>query len=142
MSNFWGSVQWSIHDPIGRLKQRHADDEKSKFIKLPELDINGKSNFNYDYGVGFSTEPFLDLKENIDNISWCSIYMGKPIEREGLLYSEDDFQYFFELPKEKTDTVIAVCDSKGQGKDYVYCLCGYVYGDKVYINEKSYLITD
>ncbi len=128
-------TRWSIHDPIGRLEQRYLDDEKSKFVKLPALDINGKSNFDYDYNVGFSTEYFLDLKENMDDISWRAIYMQEPIEREGLLYSEDDFQYFFDLPKEKPDTVIAVCDSKGQGKDYVCCPCGYVYGDKIYINE-------
>ena len=128
-------TRWSIHDPIGRLEQRYLDDEKSKFVKLPALDINGKSNFDYDYGVGFSTEYFLDLKENMDDISWRAIYMQEPIEREGLLYSEDDFQYFFELPKEKPATIIAVCDSKGQGKDYVCSPCGYVYGNKVYINE-------
>ena len=128
-------TRWSIHDPIGRLEQRYFDDEKSKFVKLPALDINGKSNFDYDYGVGFSTEYFLDLKENMDDISWRAIYMQEPIEREGLLYSEDDFQYFFELPKEKPATIIAVCDSKGQGKDYVCSPCGYVYGNKVYINE-------
>ncbi len=52
-----------------------------------------------------------------------------------MLYSEDDFQYFFELPKEKQNTIIAVCDSKGQGEDYVCCPCRYVYGDKIYINE-------
>lgn len=108
---------------------------KTLNVKLPALDINGKSNFDYDYGVGFSTEYFLDLKENMDDISWRAIYMQEPIEREGLLYSEDDFQYFFDLPKEKPSTIIAVCDSKGQGKDYVCSPCGYVYGNKVYINE-------
>lgn len=95
-------TRWSIHDPIGRLEQRYLDDEKSKFVKLSALDINGESNFYYDYGVGFSTEYFLDLKENMDDISWRAIYMQEPIEREGLLYSEDDFQYFFRTTKRKT----------------------------------------
>ena len=128
-------TRWSIHDPIGRLEQRYADDEQSKFVKLPALDLHCDSNFDYDYDVGFSTEYFNDLKENMDDISWRAIYMQEPIEREGLLYQEDDLQYFFTLPKEKPDAIVAVCDSKGQGKDYVCAPCGYVYGDVVYIPE-------
>ncbi len=128
-------TRWSIHDPIGRLEQRYFDDKKSKFVKLPALNIHGFSNFEYDYGVGFSTDYFSNLKENMDDISWRSIYMQEPVEREGLLYSEDELQYFFELPKEKPDAVIAVCDSKGQGKDYVCTPCGYIYGNSVYIPE-------
>lgn len=128
-------TRWSIHDPIGRLEQRYADDKKSKFVKLPALDFHGRSNFDYDYGVGFSTSYFYDLKENMDDISWRAIYMQEPIEREGLLYQEDELQYFFTLPKEKPDAIVAVCDSKGQGKDYVCAPCGYVYGDKVYVPE-------
>jgi hypothetical protein len=61
--------------------------------------------------------------------------MQEPVERERLLYAKDELQYFFELPKEKPDAVIAVCDSKRQVKDYVCAPCGYVYGDIVYINE-------
>ncbi len=128
-------TRWSIHDPIGRLEQRYIDDGKSKFVKLPALDSQGRSNFDYAYGVGFSTSYFHDLKENMDDVSWRAIYMQEPIEREGLLYQEDELQYFFHLPKEKPDAVVAVCDSKGQGKDYVCAPCGYVYGDMVYIPE-------
>jgi hypothetical protein len=128
-------TRWSIHDPLGRLEQRYSDDEKSKFVKLSALDINGDSNFNYDYGVGFSTEYLNNLKENMDDISWRSIYMQEPVEREGLLYSEDELQYFFELPKERPNAIVAVCDSKGQGKDYVCAPCGYIYGSSIYIPE-------
>ena len=128
-------TRWSIHDPIGRLEQRYFDDPKSKFVKLPALNIDGNSIFDYDYGVGFSTEYFLNLKENMDDVSWRAIYMQEPIEREGLLYAEDELQYFFELPKERPDAVVAVCDSKGQGRDYVCAPCGYIYGNSVYISE-------
>lgn len=128
-------TRWSIHDPIGRLEQQYLDDKKSKFVKLPALDLHGRSNFDYAYGVGFSTDYFYNLKENMDDVSWRAIYMQEPIEREGLLYQEDDLQYFFDLPKEKPDAIVAVCDSKGQGKDYVCAPCGYVYGDLVYIPE-------
>lgn len=128
-------TRWSIHDPIGRLEQRYENDKKSKFVKLPAIDFHGRSNFDYDYGVGFSKDYFYNLKENMDDVSWRAIYMQEPIEREGLLYQEDELQYFFDLPKEKPDAIVAVCDSKGQGKDYVCAPCGYVYGDIVYIKE-------
>lgn len=128
-------TRWSIHDLIGRLEQRYGDDKKSKFVKLPALDLHGRSNFDYDHGVGFSKDYFYNLKENMDDISWRAIYMQEPIEREGLLYQEDELQYFFTLPKENPDAIVAVCDSKGQGKDYVCAPCGYVYGDMVYIKE-------
>lgn len=75
-------TRWSIHDPIGRLEQRYGDGKKSKFVKLPALDFHGRSNFDYDYGDGFSTDYFYDLKENMDDISWRAIYMQEPIERE------------------------------------------------------------
>ncbi len=96
-------------------------------MKFPALSIHGYPNFDYAYGVGFSTEHFLKLKENIDDISWRAIYMREPIEREGLLYQKDELQYFH-LPKENPDAIIAVCDNIGQGKHYVWALFEDVFG--------------
>jgi len=58
--------------------------------------------------------------------------MCNPVEREGLLYHEEDLQYYFNLPDGKPDTIIAVADTKGTGKDFVASPIGYVYGDLVY----------
>ena len=127
-------TRWSIWDPLGRLEAQYEGNPRAKFVKIPALDINGNSNFDYKYGVGFSTEHFNMIKENMDDISWRAIYQQEPIEREGVLYQEDDLMYFNgELPEGRPDAIVAVCDSKNQGKDYVSAPCGYVYGDLTYI---------
>ena len=128
-------TRWSVWDPLGRLEAQYEGKKKAKFVKIPALDINGNSNFEYKYGVGFSTKHFKMLKDSMDDISWRSIYQQEPIEREGVLYHEDDLQYFNgDLPKDKEpDAIVAVCDSKGQGRDYVSAPCGVIYGDLVYI---------
>lgn len=128
-------TRWSVWDPLGRLEAQYDGDKKAKFVKIPAFDINGNSNFEYKYGVGFSTEHFNMLKESMDDISWRSIYQQEPIEREGVLYHEDDLMYYDGVlpPDSRPDAYLAVCDSKGQGKDYVSSPCGLIYGDLVYI---------
>jgi len=127
-------TRWSVWDPLGRLEMQYENDKKAKFVKIPALNESEESNFNYKYGVGFSTEHFKKLKDSMDDISWRAIYQQEPIEREGVLYHEDDLQYYNGvLPEGKPDAVVAVCDSKGQGRDYVSAPCGLLYGDLVYI---------
>lgn len=126
-------TRWSCHDVLGRMEERYSEDRQSKFIRIPALDENGNSNFDYKHGVGFSRAYFENMRENMDDVSWRAIYQQEPIEREGLLYQKDQLQRFFELPEKKPDAVVAICDSKNQGKDYVCALCGYVYGDSVWI---------
>ena len=130
-------TRWSVWDPLGRLEMQYENSPRAKFVKIPALDINGESNFEYKYGVGFSTEHFNMLKESMDEISWRAIYQQEPIEREGVLYHEDDLMYYDGTlpPDQQPDAVIAVCDSKGQGKDFVSAPCGFVYGNLVYIHD-------
>ena len=74
----------------------------------------------------------------MDEVTFNSLYQQEPIEREGLLYHKEDLQYYFQLPEERPDTVVAVADTKGLGKDYVASPVGYVYGDLVYIEDVVY----
>ena len=55
----------------------------------------------------------------MDEITFQAVFMCNPVEREGLLYHEEDLQYYFNLPDGKPDTIIAVADTKGTGKDFV-----------------------
>lgn len=127
-------TRWSVWDPLGRLEAQYDGNPRAKFVKIPALDIDGNSNFEYKYGVGFSTKHFNMIKESMDDISWRAIYQQEPIEREGVLYHEDDLMYFNgTLPEGRPDAIVAVCDSKNQGKDYVSAPCGYVYGELTYI---------
>lgn len=88
------ATRWSVHDPIGRLEQEYGGSDRAKFIVLPALNDDGESNFNYAYGVGFGKEYFEDMQKNLDDASFRALYQNQPIEREGLLYSEDELRRY------------------------------------------------
>lgn len=130
------ATPWSVHDVISKLKKMNGDQIRCKIIHIPCLDENDESNFAFD--GGFSTQFYHKLREDMDSISFNALYMGEPIEREGLLYQTDELKYFFDLPQGKPDAIIAICDSKNMGKDFVSSPVGYVYGDQVYIDDIVY----
>ena len=82
-------TRWSLQDPIGRLQTIYGDSERTKIVSIPALNEQGESNFEYDYGVGFSTAMFEDLKATQSVLAWNSLYQQKPIEAEGLLFPVD-----------------------------------------------------
>lgn len=129
------ATRWSVHDPIGRLQTMYADSPKAQFLVMPAVDEDGESNFNYRYGVGFDKEYFEDMKNNLDDCSWRALFMNQPIEREGLLYNEDELRRYFELPSGSPDAVISVCDTKDKGADYCVMPIAYQYGNDFYIEE-------
>jgi predicted phage terminase large subunit-like protein len=129
------ATPWSVHDVIARLQQKYGDDDDARFINIPALDENDESNFDYDYGVGYSTATLRAQREIMDDASWRALYMCQPIEREGLVYSEDELRRYFELPKEDPDGIIAVCDTKDKGADYAFLPVAYVYGEDYYIDD-------
>lgn len=127
------ATRWSVHDVIGRLEREYDGKDRAKFIVVPALDENGESNFDYDYGVGYTTKSLKEQKEIMDDVSWRALYMNEPIEREGLVYSEDELRRFFELPSDEPDAIIGVCDTKDRGSDYAVLPVAYVYGQDYYI---------
>lgn len=129
------ATRWSVHDPIGRLQTMYADSPKAQFLIMPAVDEDGESNFNYRYGVGFDKAYFEDMKNNLDDCSWRALFMNQPIEREGLLYNEDELRRYFELPSDSPDAVISVCDTKDKGADYCVMPIAYQYGNDFYIEE-------
>lgn len=129
------ATRWSVHDVIGRLESQYKEDPRAKFIVMPALDKDGKSNFDYDYGVGFSTEYFEDMRVNLDDASFKALYMNQPIEREGLLYNVDELRRYFELPLEEPDAIIGICDTKDKGTDFAFLPAVYVYGHDYYIED-------
>jgi predicted phage terminase large subunit-like protein len=127
------ATRWSVHDVIGRIEQKYTDSGRAKFIVMPALDENDESNFDYINGVGFSTGFYHDMRETMDDASWRALYMNQPIEREGLLYAEDELRRYFELPEGDPDGVISICDTKDKGKDYAFMPVAYIYGNDYYI---------
>ena len=127
------ATRWSCHDVIGRLEQKYRESDRAKFIVMPALDEAEESNFDYANGVGFTTQFYHDMRDTMDDASWRALYMNEPIEREGLLYSEDELRRYFELPDGEPDGIISICDTKDKGKDYSFMPVAYVYGSDYYI---------
>lgn len=126
---------WTLHDPIDRLELTHTDDPQAEFIHLPALDENDESNFDYPYGLGFTTEFYRNQRDIMDDASWRALYMTQPIEREGQLYNEDELRRYFEIPDRKPDAIISVCDTKDRGSDYCVMPIAYQYGNDFYIED-------
>lgn len=125
---------WSLHDPIDKLEQMFEDDPDTEIIKLPALDENDESNFNYPYGLGYTTKQFHQQREIMDDASWRALYMCQPVEREGQLYEPDSLKRYFELPDREPDVILAVCDTKETGSDYCAMPVAYKYGEEYYID--------
>lgn len=128
------ATRWSVHDVIGRLESQYGNSDRAKFIVIPAMDKNDESNFDYDYGVGFTTEFYREQRDIMDDASWRALYMNEPIEREGLVYHEDELRRYFELPGE-ADAIIGICDTKDKGSDYAFLPVAYVYGNDYYIED-------
>ena len=128
------ATRWSLHDVLGRLEREYDGDPTARFIRFPALDENDESNFDYPYGLGYTTEALHKQRDIMDDASWRALYMNQPIEREATLFSADELQYFSELPDREPDNIIAVCDTKEQGADYCAMPVLYQYGNMFYIN--------
>lgn len=128
------ATRWSVVDCIGRLQEQYEGNKAAKFLAFPATDEDGKSNFDYPYGVGFSTEFFKQQREIMDEASYLALYMNEPIEREGQLYSPEELRRFFALPENEPDAIIAICDTKEQGNDYLAMPIFKQYGDDFYLD--------
>lgn len=127
------ATRWSVHDVIGRLKTLYEGSDRVRFIAVPDIDPEtGESNFNYKYN-GMSAKFFNDQALAMDDISYRCLYKNEPIEREGLLYHEDDLRRYTNLPNREPDAIIGVCDTKSKGVDYMVLPCFYQYDDDFYM---------
>lgn len=124
---------WSVHDPISRLKNKYKDSPRFRSREMPALNIEGESNFSYDMGVGFTTEMYLELKANMDEVSWLCVYQQQPVERDGLLFPNSCIKRYLTLPKVEPDGIVAWCDVAFGGDDYLNFPIGYVYGSDLYV---------
>ena len=128
-------TRWNVLDPLGRIQQQYADNPRYRFRAIPALNEKGESNFVYDYGVGFTTEYYLDMKASIDDATWCAKYMGRPYVREGLLFPADELRYYNGTLPDGEPYKVAVCDVAWGGGDSLAMVFAYVYGNDVYIHD-------
>ena len=68
----------------------------------------------------------------MDDISYKCLYKSEPLEREGLLYTEEDIRRYLQLPLNEPDAIIGICDTKNEGTDFMFLPAIYQYGDDFY----------
>lgn len=139
----WCGTRWSVIDPIGMRLDTIENDKafenvRYRVINLTALDENDESNFDYAYGVGFSTEYYqrrrASFERNNDMASWNAQYQQQPIEREGALFTPDGFRYYNgELPEGEPDGIYMAVDPAFGGGDFVSSPVGVQYGEDIYI---------
>lgn len=129
------ATRWSVHDVIGRLQLIYSGNKRARFIAVPDIDpVTGESNFNYKYN-GMSVEFFENQALCMDDISYRCLYKNEPIEREGLLYHEDDLRRFASLPLREPDAILGICDVKNKGTDFMFLPCLLQYDSDYYLTE-------
>ena len=139
----WVGTRWSLVDPQGKRLDLLANDPKYqdrrvKVVNTPALDENDQSNFQYAYGVGFSTDYYqqrrASFERNSDMASWLAQYQGEPIERDGAVFSPDQLRYYNGvLPDVQPDRIFMVVDPAWGGGDFVSAPVCYQFGDDIYV---------
>ena len=121
-------TRWNVLDPLGRVEANNKDNPRYRFRKIPALDENGESNFQYEYGVGFSTEYYVNLRNRLDKNEWMAKYQQAPFVREGLLFAEDSLRYFNGVLPDGDHFTAAACDVAWGGGDSLSMPFGNVFG--------------
>ena len=138
---------WSLHDIyMNRLDFLENNPEATgirwEILKIPALDpVTDESNFDYEYGVGFSTQYYrtkrAKFEENDDMASWFAQCQQEPIERDGAVFNPEHMRFYNGvLPSEEPLKILSACDVALGGGDYLSMPIAYIYesGD-VYIHD-------
>ena len=129
-------TRWNIGDPLGRIEAQYKNNPRYRFRKIPALNEKNESNFVYDYGLGFSTEYYLDYKEKLDKNEWMAKYQQSPYVREGLLFPADELNYYNgTLPGIEADRKLFACDVAWGGGDSLSMPICYQFGEDGYIHD-------
>lgn len=131
-------TRWNRFDPLGRIQDQYEGNERYRFRVIPALDADDHSNFNYAYGLGFDDAYFHDMRASIDDATWWAKFMGQPYIREGLLFPENELNYYNGVLPDGDPMKIAVCDVAWGGGDSLAMVFAYQYGDAVYIHDVIY----
>lgn len=139
----WIGTRWSLLDPQGKRIDLLENDPKYrerrwKVLNTPALNENGESNFEYLYGVGFSTDYYqqrrASFERNSDTASWLAQYMGEPIERDGAVFDPADLRYYNGVrPEQEPDRTFIIVDPSWGGGDYVAAITVQQYGNDLLI---------
>lgn len=107
---------WNVLDPLQRISIQYERDERYYFRRIPALNENDESNFNYEIN-GFSTEYYRNMRDRLANAEWMAKYQQSPYVREGLLFPENELKLSDGIIDDGTWIVTALCDPAFGGAD-------------------------
>lgn len=120
-------TRWNLLDPLGKNEEKFAGNPKARFRKIPALNEHDESNFDYDYGIGFSTEYYKNLRDRLDKNEWMAKYQQRPFVREGLLFPEDELNYYNGVLPDGEYITAAACDVAWGGGDSLSMPFGNIF---------------
>lgn len=121
-------TRWCVADPLGRNEEKFKGNPKARFRKIPALNENDESNFNYDYGLRFSTEYYKNLRDRLDKNEWMAKYQQRPFVREGLIFPIDELEYYNGVLPDGDCLTAAACDVAWGGGDSLSMPFGKLFG--------------
>lgn len=124
---------WNVMDPLERIRKKYADHPEYRFRKIPALNEQDESNFDYEIN-GFSTEYYRNMRDRLDNAEWMAKFQQQPYVREGILFNENEIRFFNGILPETDHRIVSVTDVALGGGDSLSMPIGAEYenGD-VYI---------
>lgn len=114
---------WSVLDPLVREEQENIDNPRARFRKIPALNENDESNFQYEFN-GFSTQYYIGYRERLDKPEWMAKYQQAPFVREGLTFPIEELRFFDgNVPDEPCKTLAALDPAFGSGDSLSMPIC-------------------
>ncbi len=110
---------FSINDPLSRIIDYYKEiaPDRIEVIKVPGLNENNESNFNYKFGYALTTEMLMEDKDLMDPVSFECLIQQNPIERLGILFEEDDLRRYDVIPENGFERNVAAVDVAWGGGD-------------------------
>lgn len=121
-------TRWNVLDPLGRVEAENKNNPKYRFRKIPALNEKDESNFQYDYGKGFSTEYYRNMRDRLDKNEWMAKYQQRPFVREGLIFPIDELNYYNGVFPDGDCLTAAACDVAWGGGDSLSMPFGKLFG--------------
>lgn len=119
-------TRWTKRDVIGSKTEAGKYDEQ---IIIKALDENDKS-FCEDVK---STEEYLQIKREIDEIIWRAEYQQEPIEAKGLLFPINELRYFKPDESRFFESSLSYADIADEGSDSTAAVIGKNINKDIYI---------
>ncbi|MBO4783265.1 MAG: hypothetical protein J5521_00765 [Lachnospiraceae bacterium] len=125
---------WTVNDPLERERKLNENNPRALFRKIPALDENDESNFQYTV-KGFSTQYYRDMRDRLDKAEWMAKFQQQPFVREGLTYPIEELRFFDGfLPVGNCSTIAHIDVAFGGGDRLSMPIC------KDFGEEKKYIV--